>query len=31
MDEIKENVGPAIIVDENDELLTVVNPVVEEE
>ena len=31
MDETKENVGPAIIVDENDELLTVVNPVVEEE
>jgi len=31
MDEIKDNVGPAIIVDENDELLTVVNPVVEEE
>ena len=30
MEEIKDNAGPAIIVDDNDELVEVVEPVLEE-
>lgn len=30
MEEIKDNAGPAIIVDDNDELVKVVEPVLEE-